>query len=174
MNEKHVELFIQHKKALFGCAYSILGDKHNAMDVVHNVFIQFVKQDYDRIASNGHPERWLQAVCRNAALQFKVKFNRISYTDDYAVYDPFLVDRSTPMDNVMLNESIVKLKQAMKVLTEREQKIIKYRYYEDLPYKEICAIMKITIGNLSCSINKITKKIKAEFDRLDEIQTCEK
>jgi len=168
MNEKHVELFVQHKKDLFGCAYNIVGDRDNAMDILHDVFVKFIKQDYDRIALSGHPERWLKTVCRNSALKFKIKYDRISYTDDYTVYNPFLVDLSTPINDVVKSESIAKLKQAMKVLTEREKKIIKYRYYEDLPYKEISVIMKITIGNLSFLMNRIIKKIKAEFDRLDK------
>ncbi len=58
------------------------------------------------------------------------------------------------------------LKDAMQLLTEKEQKVILLYYYEDLTLKEISRVLEVSESRISQLHTKALQKMKKKWDRI--------
>ena len=55
------------------------------------------------------------------------------------------------------------LEEAITRLPERQQMVFRYRYFDELTYKEISDLLNVTEGALKASFHHAAKKIEEEF-----------
>ena len=96
-------------------------------------------------------------------------YNILSIEDDFnESYKMQLSDNTleaSPEDSAVHNDSIIELEKSIESLSEREQLIINLYYYENITYKEIGEILKISESRVSQIHSKAIMKMKKQIQR---------
>lgn len=160
MNEIPVSVYNQvyddmHKK-LLSYSYSILKDGERAEDVVQDTFKKLFCQDYDSLKD--HMNQWLFTVCKNASLKTLSKNKR--YVEYFESDGDKISDDLNPSEDLEHQELKQHLVEAMSLLTEREQSVIKCRFFHQMSYEESAKKLKTTTGNIGFIQHTALKKLK--------------
>lgn len=83
--------------------------------------------------------------------------------DGYSLNDIIPGDAETPSVTVEKNEMKELLINSIKRLNERDRLILSLYYYEDLDYKEIAALLNITVSRVSQIHSKVIKELKSNL-----------
>jgi RNA polymerase sigma-70 factor (ECF subfamily) len=155
--EQFLEIYKEYKPRLYGAADKIVKDHQKVEDVVHEVFVRLLKQDYSKL--DGHLKEWLFTVCRNCSIKQYHKTNRYLLIDDENYFD--VMDESTSVSESLINDELVKLMmKCIKKLSKTQQKVVNLRYFKGLSYKEIAKKAKITNGNVGFILHDATARLK--------------
>lgn len=96
-------------------------------------------------------------------------YNILSIEDDFnESYKMQLSDNTleaSPEDLAVHNDGILELEKSIESLSEREQLIINLYYYENITYKEIGEILKISESRVSQIHSKAIMKMKKQLHR---------
>lgn len=85
--------------------------------------------------------------------------------DGYQLYETIPADVDSPDTVHNKNEEKELLLQALKELPERDRLIITLYYYENLSYKEIAEILKITVSRVSQVHTRIINELKGKLQK---------
>lgn len=88
--------------------------------------------------------------------------------DGYSLNDILPSDAETPSAALEKNEMKELLVNAIKKLNERDRLILSLYYYENLDYKEIAALLNITVSRVSQIHSKVIKELKLKLLVLNE------
>lgn len=88
--------------------------------------------------------------------------------DGYSLNDVLPSDAETPSAALEKNEMKELLVNAIKKLNERDRLILSLYYYENLDYKEIAALLNITVSRVSQIHSKVIKELKLKLLVLNE------
>ena len=102
----------------------------------------------------------------NPILYSNVSLNHsIDKEDGYMLYEVIPSESETPVEIADKTEEKELLVEAIKELNERERLIISLYYYENLNYREIADILKITVSRVSQIHSKVLKDLKQILER---------
>ena len=154
--------------------YFVLKQTNNdtiAKDVTNETFFKaFTK--IATYSSNYEFKTWLITIAKNEFLNSKRKKNTFTTTDNNCIEYELLfniVDLSQSIDDdeeLVSSENRKRLKQIIKRLKPKYQKMIQLRYYDEKSYQEIAEELNIPSNtvrvNLHRVINSMAKMIKAK------------
>ncbi len=157
------EIVKKHEVALCRYCYGILRDKEQAKDIVQDSFMKLVKE-----LTKGQPieneKAWLYRVCHNLALDYlrKIKRNNDRIDDvQEMVSNSNTISRP---DSAMLNkESNADVWNSLKILSEREQKIIELKMKNNYSYQQIADELQLTSTNVGFILHQALKKLAVNF-----------
>jgi RNA polymerase sigma-70 factor (ECF subfamily) len=157
-------LLDRYERPLVRYAQSIIGDLEGARDVVQETFITFLRRgpegasaaSSDGAASN-HLEGWLFTVCRNRALDQRRKQSRIIYMEQT---DDRTSDEPGPGLMLERKESAGSLLRLLDQLSENQRDVIRLKFQNDLSYREIAEITKLSVGNVGFLLHTGLKKLR--------------
>lgn len=159
--EEFNEVYSEYFKRLYGSVVKIIKDADMTREIVQDVFMKLLKQDYQEIQPK--LSQWLFVVARNTAFKRLKKEKRYEELSDDNLEN--YIDTNNALDSLILQERIKELKLAMRKLTKKQQDIIKYRFFQDLSYAQCAKKIKLTSGNVGFiqnrAINKLRELIKA-------------
>ena len=102
---------------------------------------------------------WLYRIATNEALSFLKRKKRkamFSFSDvEYKMSENLEADEYFNGDAIQL-----KLQKAILKLPEKQRLVFNMKYYDDLKYEEISAILDISVGALKASYHHAVKKIE--------------
>lgn len=162
-------LLERYERPLVRYALSIVGDLESARDVVQDTFIKLARggmrdsaeaTDGAPHTTPGHPqcEAWLFTVTRNRALDVLRKNSRIvpmTITDDRPCESP------GPDDALASRDTERSLLQLLDALTPNQREVIRLKFQNDLSYREIAEITKLTETNVGFLLHTGLKKLRA-------------
>lgn len=159
------EAYEVYKKVLSSYVYKILKDPDETENVVHDTFRKLLKQDYSKIKDS--LKQWLFIVARNQAIKFYNKRKRmVALSDDF---EEELIDNSPSVFQNMIDSEVkTQLPKLLKVLTEKQKKAIRYKYYNDYSYKQIGKKLKIGEGNVGFQLNFAINAMRKEFAKINK------
>jgi len=156
------ELYQQTSGAVYGFALSILRNKEDAEDVMHDTFIKTYTSAITYKPS-GKPLSWILTIVRNLAYN-RIRAGKVnedlSQYEDYAMTDE-LVDETGIITDRML------LKQAMSILDFEERQIFVLHAATGLKHKEIADILDLPIGTVLSKYNRALKKMRNEIEGIN-------
>jgi RNA polymerase sigma-70 factor (ECF subfamily) len=146
---------------LFRLALSITENKQDAEDVVQDMLLNVWKkrEEWDAIAN-------LEAYCfrstRNIAIdKISLKQNQQeALTDDYDIPEI----KSNAQEQLELEEQLALLENFVKRLPEKQRTIFQLREVEDLSYRQIAEVMKISEEQVKVNLFRIRQKLKEFFE----------
>jgi RNA polymerase sigma factor (sigma-70 family) len=120
-------------------AHAIVGDRASAEEVVHDAFAAAIRSR-SSFRGSGSIEAWLWRTVVNAA--------RRALRDAPPIPIPLSGEEAELPPSAQL-ESISPL---VASLPERQRLVVFLRYYADLDYRSIAAVLDVTVGTVSASL----------------------
>jgi len=145
---------------IYSVAYGIMKDPEQARDVLHEVYIKAF-----RSLSNLRNPRllpsWLHSLTRNLCYDLMRKSSRAaSKRGDVYRSRP----RVVPIHEVLIREEELKiLEKAIESLPEPFRLIVGMKYMNDLRYREIAAILDISMGAVKSRLFEARKLLAARM-----------
>lgn len=146
----NIELLLENNETLLlRYAMGFLRDENEAQDMVQEAFLKLIKEQ--RKVRNARS--WLFTTTRNLCLDTlrrrKVR-EAESFDESFSGGD----SRHAPDRIVSGNEKIFNLRMCIELLAPRTKKIVQLKCEEYRSYREIGAIMELTVGNVGFILHK--------------------
>ena len=139
-------------------AARILGDRDRARDVVQETFVELQR---GRRAQLDHaPAKWLFTVCRNRALNICRKEKRMTYLDE-ELLEKYESHEPAPNERIEHQEASGFLLRIVATLPPRQQEVLQLKFQNDLSYKEISEITKLSVSHVGVLIHTALKTLRA-------------
>lgn len=146
-----------HSNEIYAYLCRFLGDKNTAEDLLGEVYVRLVEQ-FNKVNDpefNWRP--WMYRVATNLAISHtrKRKVRRL-FQLFTALEESLPATSDQAIEN---NESECHVKEAVNSLGAKHRSIILLRYYQDMSYEEIAAVLKINMGTVKSRLNEAKKKL---------------
>lgn len=145
----------EYEAPLTRYAARITGDVDLARDVVQETFLRLCSQNQAEV--DGRRPQWLYTVCRSRALDVRRKEGRMQASSDDQVcpstdHDPARVAQR--------REGTGRVLQALAILPDNQQEVVRLRFQDGLSYKEIASVTGLTVTNVGYPIHTAIKAIR--------------
>jgi RNA polymerase sigma-70 factor (ECF subfamily) len=158
-NEAFQKLLQDYQKPLYHHIRNIVLNHDDADDVLQNTFIK-VFQNLKKFKGDSKLFSWMYRIATNEALTFikqKAQKNKVSTEElQNKTIDNLKADVYFDGDEIQ-----IKLQKAIALLPQKQQLVFKMKYFEELKYEEIAAILETSVGALKASYHHAVKKIEA-------------
>ncbi len=160
------DIYRQHYTMIYRLVLKFITDRHEAEDIVQDVFMKLYVEFCDQRAVE-YPKTWLYRVATNTCI------NAVSRRREFCAIDSQAVHSLTNDENVTgqleAGEQRKMIHQALSRL-ENQERIIIVLYSEGLSYKEIAEVsgMKFTsVGKtISRTLDKLKLLLKGNYDAM--------
>lgn len=148
------EIYERIGKVLLSIAWSILGNKMDAEDVVHDAFIQLVKKASSfRVKKN--PFGWICTIVRNLAMD---KVRKKKRENDFA--------REYETETRTAEDSDVLMYEVFQHLTQKEGELIRLRYWYKYSLSEIANTLHMRKSTVEYQIKRAENKIRDFYEKI--------
>lgn len=136
----------------------IVIDHEDADDVLQNTLLKAWK-NLHKFRAEAALKTWLYRIATNEALTFLNRKKRQAHQDVEDIQND-LRHSLREGKHIDGEEIQIQLQEAIIRLPERQRLVFNMRYYEELKYDEISAILGVTTGGLKASYHHAVKKIE--------------
>jgi len=149
------ELYEQTASAVYGFALSILKNKHDAEDVMHDAFIK-VYTAAVTYKPMGKPLAWILTIVRNLCY---TRIRTGGVCEDISEYEDLVStgDSDSVLDKMILQEALSKL-------DFEERQIVVLHSLTGLKHREIAEILELPTGTVLSKYNRSIKKLKKHLE----------
>lgn len=144
------DLYDQTAGAVYGFALSILRNRHDAEDVMHDAFIK-VYQSAVTYRPAGKPMAWILTIVRNLSYN-RMRDGKIS--EDITDYVDIL-----PAGDDGTEDRLV-LREALELLDFEERQIVVLHALTGLKHREIAEVLELPLGTVTSKYNRALKKMR--------------
>jgi RNA polymerase sigma-70 factor (ECF subfamily) len=154
------QLVRRHQDRVYGVIKRLVGDPDDAWDISQDVFIRA----YEKVADfrgDSQVFTWLYRIAVNLSLNHlrSARMRRFFSLDDTQQTLPDT--NPLPSADVELRETRDLVKTAIERLPAKQKAVFILRYYEELPYEDISAMLKTSVGGLKANYHHAVRKIEA-------------
>ena len=162
-----IKILEPYKNKMFRYAYSIIGNRFEAEDIVQESLIKIWKKK-DKFAEIDNKEAWAITIVRNLAID-KVRARKKKKTSD--IDDYFHISDKAPSPDVRLEqkEAVRKVAEIMDTLQEAQREIITLRDIEGYTYQEIADIMELKVDQVKVYLFRARKILRDKLSSLKKI-----
>lgn len=156
------ELFASEETPLLHYAFSLVGRRAVAEEIVQEVFLQLHLQWAD-VAS---PKAWLNRCVRNRAYTYLRDHKReFLHESERESLGP--VPQSEPPETALIRmEAIAAVRQFIEKLNDSDRNLVKLKYSDNLKYRDISTQTGLNIGNVGYRLHHILKELAAKLRKL--------
>ena len=149
------EFYDRTSSAVYGFARSILRNREDAEDLMHDTYIRAYTGAVS-YTPKGKPLSWLLTIVRNLSYN---KLRSGTMSEDISQYeDLFGVDETdATVDRIVLEK-------AMEILTFEERQIVMLHSLTGMKHREIAELLDMPLGTVISKYNRSLKKIRAELE----------
>ena len=166
----------RHGRKVFGLAYRMTGNEHDADEVVQETFLHCYKR-LDNFEARSTFSTWLYRIASNCALdllakrkQDKTHIVESDARDDDANPEERTLDYASPQpgpERMLLSSELrQRVAGAMKRLTDVERTAFVLRHFEGRSIAEIGAVLKVREEAVKNTIFRAVKKMRTELEPL--------
>ena len=142
-------LYERYYGAMVALGFSIVGEKNLAEDIAQEVFAVMCR-DLKQLNNPDQFGAWLGGICRNLGRQaLRIRSRRIK---------PFL--RTCTQNPQDANDRIVQTQKAILALSKKYREVIALRYYDNLPYDRIGAILGLSLQGVNGRLMRAKRNIE--------------
>jgi len=158
------DLYKEFGGLFLNMAKKYLFDKSYAEDLLSEVFVDLVRTSAKSFDETKNGLNWIFTIIRRKAYRFNgdVK-NDLSIEDEESqtYLAPFLAEEENPSSDRALEAET--LRQAMKKLSDEENAILYYKYWEGLTVREIAKRLDKPRSTIQYKIDECMKKLQREL-----------
>ena len=152
-------LFETEESPLLRYAFSLIGRRAIAEEVVQEVFLQ-LHTNWDNVQN---PQAWLYRSVRNRAFNHHRDHKREVLVDGEQEYES---EAATPEALLHRMEAAGFLRLLLAELEEADRQLVQLKYFEDLRYREISERTGLSIGNVGYRLHHILKQLAGKLRHL--------
>jgi RNA polymerase sigma factor (sigma-70 family) len=154
------QLVRTHQDRVYQVAKRMVSDADDAWDIAQEVFIR-AYESVSEFRGESQLFTWLYRITVNLSLNHlrKVKVRRFFRMDDS--HREFPDAGPLPSGEMERNEMKDLVLNAIATLPVKQKAVFVLRYHEELPYEEIAAILKTSVGGLKANYHHAVRKIEA-------------
>lgn len=164
----------RHGRKVFGLAYRMTGNEHDADEVVQETFLRVYKR-LDSFEARSSFSTWLYRITSNCALdllakrkQDKTHIVESDARDDELNPEERTLDYATPQpgpERMLLSTELRKrVSDAMQRLTAIERTAFVLRHFEGRSISEIGSVLKVRDEAVKNTIFRAVKKMRSELE----------
>lgn len=150
------ELYQQTSGVVYGFAMSILRNRQDAEDVMHDAFIKIYTSAVTYRPS-GNPMAWILTIVRNLCLN-RIRAGKVC--EELSEYDNLAGPAGGSEDVI---DRMV-LETAMSILDAEERQIVVLHAMAGFRHREIAEILDIPTGTVLSKYNRAMKKMRKEME----------
>ena len=154
----------QHEGPLLRYAARVTGDLERARDVVQDTFLRLCREHPERL--NSHLTEWLFTVCRNRALDVVRKESRTRPLTEMDLSSRSSADPAPDLA-AERRETASDVLHALDTLPANQQEVIRLKFQNDLSYREISRITRLSVSNVGFLIHTGIKTLRQRVRSLD-------
>lgn len=148
----------QYSRPLYSHVRNIVLNHDDTDDVLQNVFIK-VYQNLKNFKGESKLYSWMYRIATNEAITFINQRAKKSGISSEEVQQKAIMNLQA--DEYFESDALqLKLQQAIATLPVKQQLVFKMRYFEDLKYEDMSAILGTSVGALKASYHHAAKKIE--------------
>ena len=166
----------RHGRKVFGLAYRMTGNEHDADEVVQETFLRSYKR-LDSFEARSSFSTWLYRIASNCALDLlaKRKQDKMHIVENDAREDELnpqerTLDYASPQpgpERMLLSSELrQRVADAMKRLTPVERTAFVLRHFEGHSIAEIASVLKIKDEAVKNTVFRAVKKMRIELEPL--------
>lgn len=148
----------KYQQKLYWHIRKMVIDHDDANDVTQEAFIKIWK-GLENFRSDAQLFTWLYRIATNECLTFLAKKRRRFFMPIQDVEGELAVQLETS-DMISGDEIQLKLQKAILKLPEKQRLVFNMKYYDELTYEQMSAILGTSVGALKASYHLATKKIE--------------
>ena len=153
-----VGYIVENQNTFYRLAYSYVRDREDALDVVQSAVCKALEH-YGRIRNKEAVRTWFYRILVNESLQLMKVGNRFSLTGQEQEEGSY-EEKGFEMQDDLYDE--------ISRLDGETQTIIKLRYFEELPLKEIAQIMEMNLNTVKAKLYRGLKQLKVNIQEVGE------
>lgn len=165
-DEKALDALFQEFGPLFlNMAQKYLYDKSYAEDLVSEVFVDLIRTSARSFDDNKNSLNWFFTIIRRKAYKYNTKGLKdvsIDELDNSYLLTSFMINVEESDSEKSLD--IFLLKSGLEKLSDKENKILYYKYWEGLTVREIAKKLGKSHSTIQYIIKEALKKLKEYFD----------
>ena len=150
-------LFDSEESNLLRFAFSLTGRRAVAEEIVQEVFLQL----HAKWSEVNEPRAWLFRSVRNRAFHYLRKSRRETLGSDDEGAPIADSSNETPDELIARMETVAELRELVSQLPEKDQRLVRLKYFEDLKYRDISQRTGLTISNVGFRLHQILRKLAA-------------
>ncbi len=152
-------LFVAEESPLLRYAFSIVGRRAVAEDIVQEVFLQL----HSKWGSVASPRAWLYRSVRNRALNHIRDHQRELLSGGDAAAETQDESGETPESRHLRIEATGVLRGLIDELDEQDRRLVELKYFEELKYREISEKTGLSIGNVGYRLHHILRELASKL-----------
>ena len=152
------KLYKRYNKLVYGIAFSILKNPHDAEDIVQCVFTKIYSIDKSKLPERNEAS-WLYSTTKNETINFLKKKN--SNIDLDSIYE--IEDTNNEINKIIDRDSFNKL---ISKLNNTEREIISLKILTNFSFEEIAKILNIPTGTVKWRYYKSVHTLKLLLSNL--------
>ena len=152
-NEDVLRLFDTYADDAFRLAYSYLGSRPDAEDVVQDVFVKLIRSDIS--ITKGKEKSYILTMVANKCKDFKKSAD--------VVYNAPFDDAAEVGSEEEIDEEDTEMFEAVAELPDKLRAAIHLHYYEGYSLKEIAGILDIAPSAVSMRLTRAKEILKKRF-----------
>ena len=150
-NEQSIEILIKrHKQRIYSFIYSKVLDRDLTEDVFQDTFIKVIRTlKIGNYNEQGKFVSWVMRIAHNLVIDHFRKNKRIPKFENSYEFDIFSVlsDSSLNAEKVLIKSQIIDdVKKLIEELPNDQKNVLKYRFYNDMSFKEISEKTGVSIN----------------------------
>lgn len=146
-------LVVKYQQRLYHVIRNRVASHEDADDILQNTFLKVFKS-IQGFEGRSSLFTWMYRIATNEVNNYHKKNKRlkIDVLDDKGPYPAESYLNTTALEE--------KIEAIISTLPTRQQMVFRMRYYDELTYKEIAALLDLTEGSLKASFHHAVKKIE--------------
>jgi RNA polymerase sigma-70 factor (ECF subfamily) len=156
-------LYDRYYQVIFRFVFRRTADEHLCADLCAQIFLKAMEK-IDSYQYRGVPfSAWLYRIAMNeVAMYFRKKQkNRVVSFEDADLF--VLAGNDEEGYTVEAELQLERMIEILDQLREKDLRLIELRYFEKRPYKEIAAILDITVTNAKVRVHRILEKLRKKL-----------
>ena len=130
----------------------------DADDILQNTFVK-AWLNWGKFRGDANLQTWLYRIATNETMNF-FNTNYIKHNGFTSDFDDKLADNLKSDPYFDGDETQLKLQKAILSLPPKQRLVFNMRYYDEMPYSEISAVLQTSEGALKASYHHAVKKIE--------------
>ena len=157
--EAYTELMRRHQERVYWFVRKIVGTHEDADDVTQETFVKAYLNLGD-FRGDSSFFTWIYRIALNGALNAVRKRQVVTYVRENDLISRLFPSGDDPHRELERKETETHLQQAVAGLPEKQRAVFVLRYYEELSYEEISAILKTSVGGLKANYFHALRKVR--------------